>query len=175
MKFFKDNLNYINAKLIKKFFNDNYHLIILVILFYVFVSIQISALFSVSFLDGESSILSNPIIEYSKYGLWHYPFHSQSLWMAGIDEFIIHPPLHYYISSIFVNIFGIGTWQVLLTSSVAAILMTGSVAFFLFKTYNWFTSATYLTLISVFYGFYYSSLSVRPDLSFGAIFTLYLL
>ena len=98
----------------------------------------------------------------------------QPLWMAGIEEFTTHPPLHYFMSAIFLKLFGIGTWQVLLFSSLVAILMIATISIFLFKTFNWMTAALFLTLTIIFYGFYFSSLSLRSDLSFGAIFTLYL-
>ena len=52
--------------------------------------------------------------------------------------------------------------------------MIATISIFLFKTFNWMTAALFLTLTIIFYGFYFSSLSLRSDLSFGAIFTLYL-
>lgn len=142
--------------------------------FAVFVVTQLVAMLSNTLIDGESSVLTNVVIEYARSGRWHYPLHAHHLFYPGVDVFMLHPPLHYFAASMWIKAFGVGNWQFLAQSVTAAIVMMGLGAVVLSRIYDYRTAAITLTLGTVLYGFYFCSQSLRPDLSFGAMYTLFL-
>src|SRR5260221_12851186 len=91
-----------------------------------FVLSFLSAFLSNTQLDSESAILSNVLIEYASHGILAYPFHAQDLYYPGVDKFVMHPPLHYLISAMWVKTFGVGIWQILLQS--VAVSLMGTIA-----------------------------------------------
>ena len=53
--------------------------------------IGLASLASEKLISGESSILSNVVIDFVKLGKWHYPVHAQDLFYPAVEKFMIHP------------------------------------------------------------------------------------
>lgn len=141
---------------------------------YVFANVMLSLWLSCTIADGESSILSNVLIEYARTGRWHYPVHAHHLFYPSMTVFMLHPPLHYWLASWWVAWFGVGPWQFAAQSIVTAVLMSGFVALACRRIYGTGTAALTLALAALFYGMHFTAGSLRCDITFGACYTLFL-
>lgn len=140
-----------------------------------FVWSGVFSLLATSILDGESSAVSNVPINYVLYGSWIYPLHAQELFYPGVDKFIIHPPLHYYLVGIWLQLFGIGAWQLLLQSTIAGLLGVVAASYLIRLKVGNTAAVLTLVLATVFAGLRHPMVSVRPDLTFGLIYSLVVL
>lgn len=141
----------------------------------IFIWSAIFILLSTTILDGESVSVSNVPINYVLTGNWTYPFHAQDLFYPGVDKFIIHPPLHYYLVSIWVRLFGIGPWQLLWQSTFAGIAGILGASYFIRLKVGDGAAILTLALATIFAGLRHTMVSVRPDLSFGLVFAIVVL
>jgi len=133
----------------------------------VFIWFQLTALLATTSLNGESAILSNVVIEYVRTGKWHYPVHAQHLFYPGIETFMIHPPLHYWITSLWVKLFGIGVWQLHLQSMLSGIIGIAAGTYVMWRNYGVHVALFVPILAAVHGGFYFSSLQLRPEMTLG--------
>lgn len=147
-------------------------LLALVLVFFVFVDAQIVALLSNTVMSGETAVLSNVVIDFSRDGSWHYPLHAQHLFYPGVSKFIIHPPLHYLLAGLWLKLFGIGTWQIHLQSTLVGIIGILTAALLSWKIFGLRTAIFVPAIAASLFGFYYSSQQLRPDLSFGLMYSL---
>jgi hypothetical protein len=134
--------------------------------------ITFGALTRENLLSGESSILSNVVIDFVREGKWHYPVHAQSTLYPAVKKFMIHPPLHYILSSGWVKLFGIGVWQLKLQSVVSflgCVLIVTAVAA---KIYGKLTATMIPILAVASSAFIYSAFELRPDMTFGLTYCL---
>ena len=155
--------NHIQDELIKYF---------VFLFFVIFCLVQASILFDTHFLSGESSTLSNVPIEYFLNNKWHYPLHAHDLFYPGIDVFMLHPPLHYLLSSLWIDLFGIGTWQLLLQSAVSGTLGIAVTTFVLMRVSGANTAIFVPVLASISAAYLFCSTELRADLSFGFVHSL---
>lgn len=118
-------------------------------------------------LDGESAILSNPVIEYVRTGQWHYPFHAHELFYPGIKVFMLHPPLHYLAASLWVRWLGVSVQSLLLQSLLVGLAGILLVSLFVWRRWGGLTSSLTVLLTLGFYGYSYSSHQLRCDIGFG--------
>ena len=88
---------------------------------------------------------------------------------------MIHPPLHYFLSAQWVNLFGIGPWQFLFSSKLATILMFGGGTLVSYRFYGFKTAFVFLALATITSGTLWSSQSLRPDATFGLMYQLTLI
>jgi hypothetical protein len=75
----------------------------LALLFTIFVTSQIVALLSNTTLDGESAVGTNVVIEYVTKGLWHFPIFAHERYFPGVQVYIMHPPLHYFLVALWAS------------------------------------------------------------------------
>ena len=143
--------------------------------FYVFGMTVVASMLSKTLLDGETSVLANPVIEFARNGVWRYPLHAQDIFFPGVKPFMIHPPLHYVMASGIVTAFGIGAWQLIAISAVVGIIGMGIVAYVSARTWGVATATVALAIATVLYGFYYSADQLRCDITFGFMYALFLL
>lgn len=142
---------------------------------FLFASISITSLFLTPGMSGESSILSNVIIDFVTDGLWHYPFHAQHLFYPGVEKFMIHPPVHYLLASLWVDTFGIGIWQLHAQSMAAGILIVLVSTYIAYRVDGIETAIFIPVLATTFAAFYLGALAVRPDMTFGMVYGGFLL
>ncbi len=140
-----------------------------------FVWSGIFSLLATSILDGESSSVSNVPINHVLYGTWIYPLHAQELFYPGVDKFIIHPPLHYYLVSIWLQLFGIGAWQLLLQSTAVGLLGVVAASYLIRSKVGNTAAVLTLVLATIFAGLRHPMVSARPDLTFGFMYSLVVL
>lgn len=139
---------------------------------FVFFVVQISVLAQANVLSGESSILSNVVIDYVRLNIWHYPVHAHELFYPGIQKFMLHPPLHYLLSSIWIEAFGIGVWQLHFQSAVVGMVGVMMSSYYLNKIYDSQTALLNVALACISAAYLYGTTEYRPDLSFGLIYAL---
>ena len=123
-------------------------------------------------LSGESSTFNNVPIEFSLKNKWHYPLHAHDLFYPGIDIFMLHPPLHYLLISFWIDILGIGTWQLLLQSSISGILGIAATTFVLMRIFGANIAIFVPVLASISAAYLFCSTELRADLSFGFLHSL---
>ena len=129
--------------------------------------VGLASLANEKLISGESSILSNVVIDFVKLGKWHYPVHAQDLFYPAVEKFMIHPPMHYLLSSVWVMLFEIGPWQLHLQSFVSLIfgLLIGSVI--ILRVYG-LIAAIFVPVFAISGSvFIFNTLELRPDMTFG--------
>ncbi|HEY8308972.1 MAG TPA: glycosyltransferase family 39 protein [Gemmatimonadaceae bacterium] len=146
-----------------------------VVAFYVFAATVVSSMLSKTLLDGETSLLSNPVIDFARKGVWHYPLHAQDIFFPGVKPFMIHPPLHYVLASGIVAAFGVGTWQLIAVSAVVGILGMAIAAYVSARIWGYGTALVSIAIAAALYGFYFSADQLRCDITFGFTYALFLL
>lgn len=142
--------------------------------FYVFAVTVISSMLSKTLLDGETSMLSNPVIDFARKGVWHYPLHAQDIFFPGVKPFMIHPPLHYVLASGLVAAFGVGTWQLIAISAIVGILGMAIAAYVSVRIWGAGTAIVAIAIATALYGFYFSADQLRSDITFGFMYALFL-
>ena len=115
--------------------------------------------------------MSNVVIDYVRLNIWHYPVHAHELFYPGIQQFMLHPPLHYLLSSIWIEAFGIGVWQLHLQSAISGMIGIMVVTYCLNKIYGSQTALLNVALACISAAYLYGTTEYRPDLSFGLIYT----
>ena|SRR5213080_3135409 len=100
----------------------------LALLFAAFVICQIVALLSHTTLDGESALGTNVVMEYLTNGQWRFPIFAHERYFPGVQVYMMHPPLHYFLVALWVKSFGLGTWQLLAQSTTTGIAGAAIVA-----------------------------------------------
>jgi|CXWL01.1.fsa_nt_gi hypothetical protein len=123
-------------------------------------------------LTGETALLSNVPIEYVTTGRWIYPLHAQPLFYPGVERFMIHPPLHYAMAALVLQAFGIGVWQIELTSFVTATIALLAAAGLVWRFFGLGAGIITLALSAGLQGFYMSATQLRPDATFGLFYGL---
>jgi len=146
-----------------------------VIAFYVFAVTVVSSMLSTTLLDGETSMLANPVIDFARTGEWHYPLHAQDIFFPGVKPFMIHPPLHYLLASGIVFAFGVGTWQIIAISATVGIVGMGIAAYVSARIWGYATALVAIAIATALYGFYFSADQLRCDITFGFTYGLFLL
>lgn len=144
----------------------------LAFLWLIFALVQVSILLLAGSLSGESSMLSNVVIDFAREGLWHYPVHAQSLFFPGIETFMIHPPLHYLFAAAWVDIFEIGIWQLHFQSVLAGFLGVALGTAMLARVYSPGAALFVPALAATSAAYAIGSVELRPDMSFGLIYSL---
>jgi hypothetical protein len=156
----------------KKTLNLSISSLFFVFVLLIFLAIQISVIAQANVLSGESSILSNVVIDYVRFNIWHYPVHAHELFYPGIQQFMLHPPLHYLLSSIWIDAFGIGIWQLHFQSAITGMIGTMLATYCLNKIYDSQTAVLNVALACISAAYLYGTTEYRPDLSFGLIYSL---
>ena len=79
-------------------------------------------------LDGESALGTNVVMEYLTNGQWRFPIFAHERYFPGVQVYMMHPPLHYFLVALWVKSFGLGTWQLLAQSTATGIAGAAIVA-----------------------------------------------